>query len=830
MLVLYTGSAGNNWNPIKYRCNRDTLAFPVDVATPLTYADWEDLTTPSGGLVYRGVWDAIGNTPDLNSVDVRNTLQNGYYYRVSKADPVTANNTIVDENQDWAAQDWVVWTAAEGKFSRILSNDTVPASFDASQVTNLTSTVLDLIAGNAITEFNFAGVYKPGASVWYEGALGAMYIYWALDDIPANTGLQDPRWKLIATTDYDYLVNAPDGVAPASNQDVLGGQDTSKFVSPATLSVWWNHVLNTHNFGAETITKVEVTGIETKTLTLTLSDGNQVSATFQDVATQYVDILYADLLILRNDGELVPGLSYRITDYQTIHLIERTSELNYGDWEGIIVTANSETTFQLASGSSDNIFDIVHYDIDLNVAEDGVTERPGLIVYRYETVKQIEAHYDWRHYKFRRWKANPAAWDIATNYGRGTVLKASNGGIYISKKANNLGKDPAVWNYVGNAGAHQYSVIHSDWWEKILPETVHHYVAHNPTSFNIAGWACEVDDSDYRDFYTLNVDSNAVDPTNDLGLFKQIRIDKAAKPNNIIFLSHDNGAGIYDNSFAANCTDSTLRGPRLWGNRFGSGCYNNLLQGGLVNNIYNGFSNNASVYNNCAYFGHGGSNNINGVFLNNVFGVNFNSNTINGYTSGNFFGYSSERNTLNLLFANNSCTAEFGHNFIMVVQNSNLGYRFQRNQVFGAWWGGGMRSCTTGSEFYHNTVTVMDSTTFGDYCQYNHFFGGTFNNLIIPAQFAYNKVFGIVSNAYFNVATQKNVFNQDFSGGSSGAPLLLKQCTFNAPVTALNIDQVGSMALEQVVVNVPVTSKTIVPLLNKNIAMASPDGSLWASG
>ena len=73
------------------------------------------------------------------------------------------------------------------------------------------------------------------------------------------------------------------------------------------------------------------------------------------------EILWANLIELMNNNQLIPGAKYLITDYQTVHTIPNTEDTNTGEVEPLLVTAISAN--ELAPEAYSALFpdDVIYY-------------------------------------------------------------------------------------------------------------------------------------------------------------------------------------------------------------------------------------------------------------------------------------------------------------------------------------------------------------------------------------------------------------------------------------------------------------------------------------
>lgn len=261
-------------------------------------------------------------------------------------------------------------------------------------------------------------------------------------------------------------------------------------------------------------------------------------------------VIYDDLVALINANNLIPGTYYTIIDYQTKNLIPRTSSVNTGTNTPLIVQAATRATLQLRAFQAAYPNDVIHYDYTLNLCENGTTPRPGFITYRWDTAHNVDASYDWRECKIRRWPLNTtvhAAWSNATTYSRDQT--ATFGGfLYVSNFSGNLNHQP------NNADG---------FWTKMFDTTLFWF--HRPTAFTFGGISITPDSAQFLDCYTFH---NTV--TNTLStLPRNVHIGRlhyddgflAANyggTNNIVFQIGSAATFCSDISFEPDCFDSTF--------------------------------------------------------------------------------------------------------------------------------------------------------------------------------------------------------------------------------------------------------------------------------
>jgi len=127
-----------------------------------------------------------------------------------------------------------------------------------------------------------------------------------------------------------------------------------------------------------------------------------------------IDVTYAELIALIGANGLGVGCFYRITDFQTVHIIPNTAILHVGTIEPIIVQAN--TTNSIHAEAISTIFDgeeILYEVVDSTTS--GGTK--GRIYYRRDTIKNNATGYDWRSVIFRRWDDGSGNFTSLTDNG-----------------------------------------------------------------------------------------------------------------------------------------------------------------------------------------------------------------------------------------------------------------------------------------------------------------------------------------------------------------------------------------------------------------------------
>ncbi len=125
------------------------------------------------------------------------------------------------------------------------------------------------------------------------------------------------------------------------------------------------------------------------------------------------DVTYSTLTSLMAGGKLVVGDKYRVTDYRTRYTIPGTKDTHTGNVEALVLTANSDNRFDMLVVSEDHPEDIIYYtvsnkilcinDFELGKVADPAVDR-GYILYRKDTIRNVEVGEDFRNMVYRRWE------------------------------------------------------------------------------------------------------------------------------------------------------------------------------------------------------------------------------------------------------------------------------------------------------------------------------------------------------------------------------------------------------------------------------------------
>ena len=171
---------------------------------------------------------------------------------------------------------------------------------------------------------------------------------------------------------------------------------------------------------------------------------------------------FTELKDLVADEDLVPGSIYEVVIH-TKHVIINTSPavINTGDAETVWLQAISPTKFAGRILSLDFPLDIIEYDFNDQLVENGSEAREGRILYRKDMIKNLSTFYDFRNVKFRRYDVKlldealeniyptNAFYDGTNDIVKDESVLYHNGVIYLAARSGStLGYTPADWKRV----------------------------------------------------------------------------------------------------------------------------------------------------------------------------------------------------------------------------------------------------------------------------------------------------------------------------------------------------------------------------------------------
>lgn len=338
----------------------------------------------------------------------------------------------------------------------------------------------------------------------------------------------------------------------------------------------------------------------------------------------YKTTTWADLKSEYNSSGLTKGAYYLVSDR---------------DPEPLVLFASESHRIGTQAWSLLHPTDIIHVDLDTSQSVAGIdgyietipTPSPSYddqgvkIVYRRNTVNNIEAYYDWRYVRFRRWLATGIT-NTETNIG------------YIAWSTSLSNND------IGSSDTE-----------------------------------IDVDNGSTQDLYTFG----SVDPSN----VKNVSIGKHSTKdlNNIIFLTGGDVENVkidYDchNMTFSGAVKNTTIGSISSGNIIGRNFEENTTRQGFSNNmIFTSVKRN--VFGNDFKFNSVGENSVENTFgatsQYNTLGKEFQNNHIGDRLNTTRFGDTSKENNIGDYFDNNECGVNYTRNFVgNKVRNTVFGTNF----------------------------------------------------------------------------------------------------------------------------------------------------------
>ena len=432
-------------------------------------------------------------------------------------------------------------------------------------------------------------------------------------------------------------------------------------------SVW----VSAEEWNGKTITEVE-TEIKTKFSNLT-------------------EITWSSLKSLVDTGSLIPGMHYRITDYQCTTTQDNTRSA--GHPFDIIVVADDEGTLNENAHACLHTGDTYFAGCKLDAWEiwyclDNDTTRFAWadetngkgVIYRMIDEFDNDCPYDFKNIQFARWElSNPVGYRNDFDYD-----VWEDNWIQESTPFDSL-LERGFWG-LSSANNKFYYIYDST--DEIYKYKVEYTISGSPTYCYTFG-----KDTDY-----------SINGSNYSNVIKEYKSNNTIRLNNIVFL----GSDCYSNTFGGNC----------YSNTFGEIVEYNESED---KTIITGCTHN-SFDNNCYY---------------NTFSGNCNYNNFGNDCHNNYFGNYSYRFTE---FAGCNSNA-FGNECYENCFDNNCNYNTFGDKCYYNTFGDSCYYNTFGDRCYYNTFgaycdyntfgTYCDYNTFGDSCYYNTF--GTYCNYIIFA-------------------------------------------------------------------------------------------------
>ena len=464
-----------------------------------------------------------------------------------------------------------------------------------------------------------------------------------------------------------------------------------------------------------------------------IKDGDISSSKIGDISKS---IAWSDLKAKRDAGELIPGMQYRITDYDFTTTEEDTDSAHLSF--DIIVIADSESTLnenaravhhqyevreETLTGAiklyKTDITDIEGYANEVDTEDyfllSGMVDIDGTTYYRYDKYENREGTYE--------------------NTGRYILLESidlDSLGVRLDNPLTPVGGGTYGEDGVYTSHSEDSIVAYENGTVTVSP-------IHPLNDRDMASWELK---------YTLdNIKHSSADGTGTIlymkdefrnecnydfinARFKVYEITACPKSPDLVgnYAIKTGNSGItyganskFVPTFGSNNHDNIIKYDGLakivfdyncYSNTFGSDCYNNTFN-------YNCYSNTFDY--NC-YSNTFGSDCYNNTFgsdcYNNTFGNNCDNNTFDNYCCNNTFDYNCGNNTFGCDCDSNTFGSDCDNNtFGFGCDNNTFGFGCHNN-TFGSY----CYNNTFGSDCDNNTFdNYCDSNTFGSDCRYNSF-------------------------------------------------------------------------------------------------------------
>ena len=434
--------------------------------------------------------------------------------------------------------------------------------------------------------------------------------------------------------------------------------------------------------------KTDISGKEdsiNKVITLTNNNTDYPTTKAVTDAITTLPIFWSDLKALRDAETLVPGQSYRITDYSTTTVQADTTSAGH-DFD-IIVTALSTNELsedaKCVKKSDDTYFANakleaweIKYCIDNDTSRfawaDAVNGK-GVIYYMKDEWGN-ECPYDFKNIQYQtRLGFNYSQW--GTNY---TFTRDSSLDMIIA--------DVQYYGYVGDSIPSAWS-SNTCWLRDSSATTASIMYESSGGVINYGGNITAISNENY-DVFTFSKTKTTSE-------------DFDVSLDGLLYSCYNNIIKPYATTQKPKCqvlnqitfigwyTSTSYPGLHCYGNTFGTNCYSNIFGANCNSNTFGGGCYSNTLGNNCRY---------------NTFGNDCNYNTFGDTCYYNTLGNNCEYNT----FGNDCRSNTFG------------------NDCYSNMFGNSCYSNTFGDTCYYNTLgNNCRYNTFGNNCGYNNFYVGT---------------------------------------------------------------------------------------------------------
>lgn len=506
-----------------------------------------------------------------------------------------------------------------------------------------------------------------------------------------------------------------------------------------------------------------------------------------------IKVTYSKLKYLRDNGKLIPGCYYRITDYQCttsqpntrsaghqFDIIVRADSENKLNEEASAIQHEGDKYFANNNLSAWKIWYCIDNDTDRFAWADS-TNGKG-VIYRMIDEFNNDIYYDFKNIQFARWKlSKPVGYRNDFDYDNW-----EDNWIKESTPFNSLKNGFFGLNSTNNEFYYIYNNTDFEGYEYKVEYTI----SGSPTYYYTFG-----KDTDY----SINSSSYS-------NVIKEYKSSNKIQLNNIVFLN----SGCHNNTFDVNCYNNTL-GGNSYSNSFGNNCFNNTFSEfvefddleekeiiiGCTHNIFgnycysnsfigkcnynnfsndcydNNFGNDFYEYNNigCSYntFGNGCyENNFDNECYNNTFGNDCYHNILDKHCYSNIFGNNCSNNTFSDYCYDNIFSNYCFYNNFNSSCNYNIFGKYCDNNTLG-------NNCSYnifGNDCSYNTFgNDYCYSTFENNCQYIKF--ASDSSASIKYNYYENNHFGdgcqyILFKGTETASSESKVQNYNFAQGLKG--------------------------------------------------------------
>ena len=483
---------------------------------------------------------------------------------------------------------------------------------------------------------------------------------------------------------------------------------------------------------------------------------NEIKTKFSNLT----EITWSSLKSLVSAGTLIPGMKYRITDYNCTTTQDYTRSA--GHQFDIIVDALDKNTLSenasainhsVSNGETDYFADCdlnawkIWYCLDNDKtrfawADDTKTnnkENGRGVIYRMIDEFGNDCPYDFKNIQFQRVDANT----ITVIHSQYYNDYSANVESFFNSTKNTV---PFKYQYLrwltsSQAVQEGFSDFLGMTNEQIISSGLYYCILDHKLYEDDPGLLASVTsitDNNSKWLYTFSTTTFTDSSLN--GYANNVFSNKVGVylSESVMFLSHTCfiGTNCYSNTFGNNCYSNTF-GNSCSDNTFGNNCYNITFGDGCYGNTFG---------NDC--FG----NTFGNYCFGNTFGGSCDYNTFGNYCNYNTFGGGSYYNTFG-----NTCRSNTFGNYC----NSNI---FGNSCYYNA-FGNNCQNSTFGNNCFGNTFgNDCHSNTFGNDCDYNTFgsnnYYNTFGNYIEESQFGDGvRSFSITNASITTEPTSSNVKN-----------------------------------------------------------------------